>query len=134
MENRVFELSFMERLSLGMFLPQQGNFISLMIVRDLQKELALTEEEMASVKMVIGPGKSINAKGKEINIPEGAMEWDIRLEKKKKITLGPKAFDLVFKALDKAEAMEKLTINDFSLYALIVKPIKEAEEAEKAKK
>lgn len=133
MEDKMIEMSVGDRLSLGSVLPRQGNFISLMVAEDLRKELRLSEAEMEEVRMVVGPGEFIGAKGEKINVPDGDLRWDVALEKKKKITLGPKAFDLVYKTLNDLDAHSQLTPDFFALYKVVVLPVREAEELEKSK-
>lgn len=133
MEDKMFEMSVGDRLSLGSTLPRQGNFISLMIAEDLRKELKLSEAEMKEVRMVVGPGEFITAKGEKRIVPEGGLQWDVTLEKKKNISLGPKAFDLVYKTLDDLDKGNKLTPDFFALFKAVVLPVKEAEEKEKSK-
>jgi len=99
------KLGLFERLVCMALLPTEGSFATLKIVRELQMELAPTEEEykLAGLKDDLLTGR-INAE----------LGWD-KVEDKE-IVFGDIAKAIIVSALEKLDKEEKLTQQHFSLY------------------
>ena len=120
MDFQVFNLTLAERFALLDLLPQQGNFAALGLIEGLKKELAPSETDF-----------------KECEIEEfegGRIKWNVTKDKGKDFEIGPKLFELIYKALDDAEKGNQLKVQHYTLFGKIALPKREAEEAEKAKK
>ena len=98
------KLGLFDRLVCMALLPAEGNFATLKIVRDLQMELAPTEEEakLAGLENDLVNGGTI------------AKDWDIVPEKE--IVFGDIAKGIIVAALEKLDKEEKLTQQHFILY------------------
>jgi len=103
------KLGLFERLVCMALLPAEGSFATLKIVRELQLELAPTEEEykLAGLKDDLLTG-GINAE----------LGWD-KVEDKE-IVFGDIAKAIIVSALEKLDKEEKLTQQHFSLYEKFV--------------
>ena len=103
------KLNLFERLVCMALLPAEGSFATLKIVRELQMELAPTEEEykLAGLKDDLLTG-GINAE----------LGWD-KVEDKE-IIFGDIAKAIIVSALKKLDEAEKLTQQHFSLYEKFV--------------
>uniref|UniRef100_A0A6M3XX02 Uncharacterized protein n=1 Tax=viral metagenome TaxID=1070528 RepID=A0A6M3XX02_9ZZZZ len=103
------KLNLFERLVCMALLPAEGSFATLKIVRELQMELAPTEEEykLAGLKDDLLTG-GINAE----------LGWD-KVEDKE-IVFGDIAKAIIVSALKKLDEAEKLTQQHFSLYEKFV--------------
>lgn len=93
-------LNIAERLILLSILPQQGDFITLRIIRDLQSILSFTEEELKDFKL------------EKLN---DGFKWDKEAEKEKEIAVGEKVFEIIKETLVKLNDEKKLTMQHFSL-------------------
>jgi len=98
------KLKLFDRFICMSLLPPEGNYSTLKIVRDLQMELAPTEEEakLAGLKPDLVNGGTV------------ADDWDIVPEKE--IVFGDIAKSIIVKALEKLDQEEKLTQQHFILY------------------
>lgn len=111
-------LTLFERIVLLTLLPDQGSYVTLKIVRDLQNELAPSEEEIALSGLRELPGGGIDAENWQV-VPE------------KKVLFGDKAKELVVNALNKLDEEEKLKFEHFTLYEkFILEKIEESKEGE----
>lgn len=90
-----------ERVTLLGILPEQGNFITLKIVRKLRESLAFDEEELTRLS---------------IQQTDGVITWDASADVGKEITIGEKATDLIVDGLKKLDREEKLSSQHFNLY------------------
>lgn len=110
------KLNLYERVVAMNLLPKEGSFVTLKIIRDLQMELAPTEEE---AKLA----------GLDDKVPGGgvrAMDWFV--VKEKEIVFGDIAKGLIVDALKKLNETEKLTNDHFTLYEkFIIEPGKEGD-------
>lgn len=96
------KMNFGERLVALSLLPQEGNFLTLRIVRSAKEKLAPSEEEVKLFK-VIQDGERI--------------QWDaIEGAKEHEIALSEKEFDLVVEALKKLDTGNKLEERHIPLY------------------
>lgn len=99
------ELTIFERLILLSILPQEGNFMTLKIVRQMREDLSFSEEEH----------KTLNFKQENDRIV-----WNQTSEKIKNVSLGEKAIEIIADALKKLDDSKKLTEQHFSLYEKFV--------------
>ena len=100
------ELNILERITILQILPQEGNFTTLKIVRDLQASLAPSEEEFKEF---------------EIKQVDNMTTWNEKGREGKEITIGEKASDVVMEALEKLDKEKKLTANHISIYEKFIK-------------
>jgi hypothetical protein len=99
------ELTVLERLMLLSILPQEGDFTTLKIIRNLKEELSFSEEEH-----------------KKLNFRQfdGKMEWDLAGDENKDVAIGEKATDVIVACLKKINDEKKLNESLFSLYEKFV--------------
>ena len=98
------KLNILERIGLLQILPQQGSFVTLRIVNDLQNTLGFTENEL-----------------KENNIKQtddGRTTWDSNSEKE--IPIGEKATEMIAEALKELDEGKKLQSQHYTLYEKFV--------------
>ena len=93
-------LSVKERLILLSILPQEGNFITLKVVRKLREALSFSEEEIKKYKFV--------QSGSQVT-------WDNTIEQGKEIEIGEKATDIITETLKKLDEQKKLKDEYFSV-------------------
>jgi len=100
------KLNILERFKLLQILPQEGNFMTLTIVRKLQETLSLTEAEY-----------------KEFEVKEDGVTttWNEKGREEREIEIGEKATDIIVEALKKLNDENKLTGHHMSLYEKFVK-------------
>lgn len=98
------KLKLFDRLACMSLLPPEGSFATLKIIRDLQMELAPTDEE----------AKLAELEDDLVNGGITAKDWDIVPEKE--IVFGDIAKSIIVKALEKLDQEEKLTQQHFILY------------------
>ena len=94
------KLSIIERVGLLQILPQQGTFVTLKIIHDLQNTLGFTESEL-----------------KKDNIqqtPDGRITWDSNSDKE--IHVGETAKSIIKEALKGLDERKELQQQHFSLY------------------
>jgi len=95
------ELSVAERLNLMGLLPQEGNYVSLKLIRIAREDLSFSDEEQANLKFV-QDGKSI--------------VWNIEKEVPKKVAFGEVVTTIIQTALKKLNDEAKLKDSHFTLY------------------
>ncbi len=98
-------LTVRERLILLSILPQEGDFLTLKVLRKLQEDLSFTEEEHAKYKFVQSDNK---------------VTWDDTVEQGKEIELGRKANDIIVLALSRMNEQKKLRMEHFDLYSRFI--------------
>lgn len=98
-------LTVRERLILQSVLPQEGDFLTLKVLRKLQEDLSFTEEELAKYKFVQS---------------ESQVTWDDKVEQGKEIKIGKKANDIIVLALSKLNEQKKLRMEHYDLYVRFV--------------
>lgn len=101
------KLSVYERLVLLNTLPNEGNFITLKIVRELREGLSFNEKEIKELNLTVNPEK-------------GTATWDKEKEPNKEIDIGREAKKIIVEALEKLDKDEKMTQEHFSLYEKFV--------------
>lgn len=99
------KLNVAERLNILQLLPQEGNFITLKVVRELQSELSFSEEELKSY---------------EIDEKENMVQWNQGGNDRKEITIGDTGMGIISDAFKKLEGENKLSLRLLSLYERIV--------------
>ena len=109
------KLGLFDRLVCLALLPPEGSFATLKIIRDLQMELAPTEEE----------AKAAGLENDPVNGSTTATGWDIVPEKE--IIFGDIAKSIIVKALEKLDQEEKLTPQHILLYELFIEDKKEGD-------
>jgi len=98
-------LKVLDRVTLLGILPEQGDYLTLKIVRKLREALSFDEAELALLKIV----------------QEGnQMKWDAEADEGKDIEIGEKATDVVVGCLKKLNDEKKLTQQHYSLYEKFV--------------
>ena len=107
------KLNLFERLVVMSLLPTESNFITLKIVRDLQTNLAPTEEEIKLSGLESMEG-GVNAK-----------DWNAVPEKE--IIFGDIAKGIIVDALKKLDEAKQLKMEQFSVYEKFVLEKKEGE-------
>lgn len=95
------KLDVRERLVLLSVLPQEGNFITLKVLRKLKEVLSFSEEEIKQYNFVQNEDK---------------VTWDDKAEQSKEIEIGEKAIDIIKEALKKLDEQKKLRDEHFSIY------------------
>ena len=98
------KLSVGDRLILLGVIPQQGDFTTLKIVRNMRDDLSFSEEEHKKLK--------IRQEGE-------MMFWEEGLEDKE-INFGEKATDIIVDAFKKLNEQKKLRIEHMELYEKFV--------------
>ena len=104
------ELTIAERINVLSILPEEANFITLKIIRDLQDEMSFSEKEIKDydIKTQLNNGRAMTG-------------WNGEGEKAvKKCKIGEKAEDLIREELEKRNKESKLTANLFTLYEKFV--------------
>ena len=99
------KLNVFERLMLLSVLPQEGNFVTLKVLRILKSNLALSEKELKDFE-VIQEGEQV--------------KWNTKGNEEIEIEIGEKATDIVIEALKQLDKEKKLTEQYFSLYEKFV--------------
>lgn len=107
------KLNMFERVVANSLLPFETNFLTWKIIKDLQMELAPTEEEAKLAGLE--------------NLPEGGMRAENWFAvEEKEIVFGDIAFNLIVEALKKLNETDKLRNDHFTLYEkFIILPEKE---------
>jgi len=104
------KLSVLERLKALDVLPQEGNYVTLNVIRKAQEMLSFTEEEIAKYKF------------KNIQVEGGGQQtqWDSKIEQVVDLRLGAKAISIIGEVLEKMDKDKKLTPQHVSIYEKFV--------------
>ena len=94
-------LTVKERLLLFQLLPNEGDILSLRMVRKLREDLSFSDEENAALQFKID-GPSYN--------------WDHTAATTKEVEIGPKANALIAEALKRLSDARKLSIDHVDLW------------------
>ena len=100
------ELTVAERVRILDMLPQQGDFVTLRIIRDLQGDLSFSEEEI---------------KEWDVQYQAGRVLWDEEKAGLKDIAVGERASEIIADALRKLDSENKLHIGQIDLFEKFVK-------------
>lgn len=95
------KLNLMERFIILQILPQNGNFVTLNIIRKLQEQLAPSEDDI---------------KNCEIVMTDTQTKWNKKGLEEVEIHIGEKASDIIIDALKKLDEENKLTTQHLSIY------------------
>lgn len=95
------KLNVRERILLLNILPQETNFVTLRIIRNLKENLSFKENEL---------------KEYEIKIEGEKVFWNLEKDNEAEIEIGEKATDIIVEALKKLDKENKLTMDFVSLY------------------
>ena len=101
-------LTVSDRFALLNLLPQQGDFTTLKMVRELREDLSFSEEENEALKFVA--------------TEEGRVTWAVAGEPNKDFDFSPLQNKLICEALDKADKGKKLSLENLSLYERFMAP------------
>lgn len=99
------KLNVPERLTLLQVLPQEGNFLTLKIVRDLSEGVGLNEKAFNEF---------------EITEADGQVTWNQKGAEEREIEIGEKATDIIVEALKKLNEANKLGQRHLTLYEKFV--------------
>lgn len=101
------KLTVQERLMLGNILPQEGNFVTLKVLRNLKMDLSFNDAEFKKWSIVMSDGqvnwRLFNDKNKPI-------------DQEAEIEIGEKAKDIIVKALAELNEKKKLREEHITLY------------------
>jgi len=101
------KLTVHERLMLGNILPQEGDFVTLKVLRNLKMDLSFSDPEL---------------KKWSIRTSDGRVDWRLFNDKNKpidqeaEIEVGGKAKDIIVKALAELNEKKKLREEHLTLY------------------
>lgn len=97
------KLTVSDRLILLFIIPQQGDFTTLKIIRNMRDDLSFSEEDHEKLKFRIDEG----------------IHWEEGLEDKE-INFGEKATDIIVDAFKKLDSQKNLRIEHMELYEKFV--------------
>ena len=95
-------LSVQERFALLDLLPQQGDYMTLKIVRQLREELSFSEEEHEALKF--SP------------VAEGRVTWESSADPLKEFAFGRTQERVIKDVLEKVDKAKNLKMDHFSVY------------------
>ena len=100
-------MGIVERIGLLNLLPKEGNALSLKIIRDLNDELGLTEEEL---------------KEGDIKTSGATLSWNVEAVAKmgKDVTVGPKALEIIQEALRARDKKGNMGLNELPIFERFV--------------
>lgn len=103
-------LTVQERLMLmNAVLPSQGDFVALLLIEDLKKQLVLTTKEITEYEVEDLEGG-------------GGMHWNLEKAKDKEIEICEGAQKIITEALTNLDKAKTLTPNHMSLYRKFMLP------------
>lgn len=106
------KLSINERFNLRSILPIEGNMISMRIIRDLQRDLALSEKEITEYEVKLKV------------LPDGSqgIVWNAEKvkDKNKEIPVGENAWGIVVAELKKRDEMKHINLGLIDVYERFV--------------
>jgi len=96
------ELSILERIVLQGLLPQESDFVTFRIIRELKNELSFTEDEFKKFK---------------ITQDNSQIKWNSEGQKHlKKVEIGEKATSIIVDAFKKLNEAGKINEDNYLLY------------------
>ncbi len=98
-------LSVLDRITLLNILPEQGDFITLKIVRKLRESLSFSEEEIKAI---------------DLRQENQRIFWNTSVDPMKDVEIGEKATDIVIESLKKLNEQKQLTAQHINLYETFV--------------
>jgi len=109
---KVFKLTMVERFAVLSALPKEGSYATLRVLRDLQHQLAPSEEESKEMEL--------KQEGERVKMNSKAGE-------ERDLDIGERGEDLIFRALQELNRNEKLQEHQFGIYEKFVKKRQESE-------
>ena len=107
------KLNLKERIQFLNLLPRENNFATLRIIRKVEKEVGITDEDFKEFGIKQIPATAEN--------PSGQFRWDQKKgEIEKEFEVGEIAHQLIKTVLEKLDTDKKLTQDQFSLYEKFV--------------
>lgn len=100
-----YELNVLERLAILNILPQENNFATLKIIRDLKSNIGITEDEFTKFELVMN--------GEQLR-------WNAEGSKRIPFKIGMKARDIIVEQLKELDDQDKLNENHITIYELFV--------------
>lgn len=100
-------LSVRDRIILLQVLPRQGNVTNLRIIRDLERELGFSEEEIKTFKF---------------ETTDAGVKWDKTAEVDKEIAIGEVAAKLIHDAFVELDKRNALSLEHLDVYDKFVVP------------
>ena len=85
-----------------MVLPGEGNVFSLRIVRDLQRDLGLSEAELKKIKLK--------------NTDNGGVTWDETKDRGKEVAIGDRARKIIKDAFSELNKQKKLKLDHLTVW------------------
>ena len=103
-------LSVFERLSLAGIVPRAGDITTLRIVRELERELSFSEEELKAL---------------QFKHEDGNIRWNPEADVLKDVPIGDVGKKIIKDALVRLSESKKLTMDLFGLYERFVEGVEE---------
>lgn len=100
------KLKVIDRITLLGILPQEGDIITLKIIRKVREDLSFTDEEHKALKIE--------------RLDAGNLQWNAEADKPKEIAIGEVATNLIVDSLKKLNDEKKLTDNHVGVYEMFV--------------
>ena len=97
-----------DRMMLMQVLPQEGNFVTLLMVRQLQEKVGLTADDHTKLNIRAGTDE----KGERV---EGTVQWDAQKDEGLDIEFKGPETKLIVEALEKLNKSDKLTVHHLGL-------------------
>ena len=104
MEN--VELTIAQRAILMQIIPQEGDFLTFKIIKDMKSQIGFSEEDLQKF---------------EIKQVDKIMTWNREKEETKTVSLGEKGIEIIITALHKLNDEKKINDTNFDLYQQFVK-------------
>ena len=112
------KLKVAERLILLNLLPQEGDIVTLRVIRDSQAVIGLSEEELGELELK-------HPKNEDGSEDPNRLIWKAEADQEKEIPIGPRATSIIVEKLEKLNSEKKLTIQQVGLYEKFVDPPEE---------
>ena len=109
------KFSVQERLLLLGLLPQEGNYLTLKVIRLLREELSFDAQELLELEFK-EPGQEYEDNGEMKIVPPGQLRWQADADVEKEIEIEPARHDIIFSKLKELDEQDKLTNALFPLY------------------
>ena len=127
MENKI-GLNLMDRLVVINLLPEENNYATLKLIRDLKSNLGINDDEFKEFNLKQGGETFVDDAGNEHIVPEGQMMWNALAGVPKDFEIRRKARKLIVGELEKLDKDGKLTENHFNVYEKFVEPEPDTDE------
>jgi hypothetical protein len=98
-------LKVLDRITLLGILPEQGDFLTLKLVRQLREDLSFSEHELEAMS---------------IQNSDGRITWNPEADAGKPVSIGKAATELIACGLKKLDKEQKLTDHHVDLYSTFV--------------